>query len=123
MRETLFLIIRSPIQIGLGGAALGVVILVLALVFSSARWLRCFGVSLAAASIVALLPTLITYVWAWLAAGPGGGDFRDLGFLFVPIIFFVVWLPALPVSFLIAISSPVIQRLGHHESNNNSRNA
>lgn len=123
MRETLLVLFRSPIQVGLGAAAVGIVLLLVALLFSAVRWMRYFGVSLTAASIVALLPTLIAYGWASSAAKPGGGDFSGFGFLFVPIIFYIIWLLALPVFFLIAVSSPIVLRLGRNEPHNNTRNA
>src|ERR1043166_5056079 len=87
----------------------------------SGRWLRSLGVSLSSASVVALLPTMVVHFWASSAYHAGGGDFSGFGFGLEPLVFYPIWLLALPISFLIAITSPALHRLGYNTSRGNSR--
>src|SRR5687768_4547778 len=108
MRGIFLYFIDHSLQVGLGAGAIGSQLP--------------FGVSIFAASTAAILPAAPIHTRAAAVHNPFGGDFSGIGFLLVPTVFYIIWLPALPLCFLIAIGSPALRRLGHIDSNDKSRN-
>jgi hypothetical protein len=123
MRELLLFLLEHSVQVGLCAGGLGLSLFVVSLLALRARWLLPFGFSVLAASTVATLPAMFVHSRAVTVYNSGGGDFSGIGFLLVPIVFYVIWLPALPVFFLIAISSPTLRRLGYDGPQDDTRNA
>jgi hypothetical protein len=112
MRDVFLYLIEHPLRVGVCAGVTGLTFIVVSLLTSRTRWILRTGVSFFVASSSALLPAAFIHARAVAVYNPGGGDFSGMGLLLVPIVFYLIWLPTLPVCFLIAISSPTLRGLG-----------
>jgi len=115
MRELFFYLFAHPLQVGCAQRLLAICLFALSFI-GGVRWLQVLSVSIVGASAVALVPAMIVHGWASSAFDRGGGDFSGFGYLFVPVAFYLVWIPALPVALLIAATSSALFRLNQNSA-------